>query len=323
MPGGSSAAKEEPVKAGSPPSLLGATGGTLGGTSKDDCIVDPTKGSPVTSPAITTVAEGVCQREKYSLLVCIFTARERQSLEPHAWVEDLLKDFFQSILGINLSVILFSPTECLIFSGNRNQAMSWDESLHYAHQLSGVHPWTGYMIEVVALQRTLKEACHEMQEAREFTHERTKQRIAHLNALAVALTVKAQPTMPQRLPRGHGMTRWANQFFVQQQLREMNFDEPAFAHCPALLGAQSETPENERFDSAREDAEEDEGDAMSMVDAELSASMGEETDATGCPHRTPSADRRRQRNRALRREHNHARWEFRRPKNRQLSFPLF
>ena len=85
--------------------------------------------------------------------------------------------------------------------------MSWDESLHYAHQLLGVHPWTSYMIEVVALQQTLKEAHHEMQVAREFTHERTKQRIAHLNALAAALTARAQPAMPQRSPRGRGMTR--------------------------------------------------------------------------------------------------------------------
>ena len=69
--------------------------------------------------------------------------------------------------------------------------MSWDESLHYAHQLSGVHPWTGYMIEVVALQRTLKEVRHEMQVAREFTHERTKERIAQLNALSVAPTMRA------------------------------------------------------------------------------------------------------------------------------------
>ena len=104
-------------------------------------------------------------------------------------------------------MILLSPTECLIFCGNRNQAMSWDESLHYAHQLSGIHPWTGYMIEVVALQQTLKEAHHEMQVAREFTHERTKQRIAHLNALAVAPTARAQLAMPQRLPRGCSMTR--------------------------------------------------------------------------------------------------------------------
>ena len=131
MPGRSSTAKEEPVKVGSPPSLLGAAGSALGGASKDDRIVDPIEGSPVTLPANTTVAEGVCQREKYSLLVCIFTARDRRSLEPHAWVEDLLKDFFQSILGVNLSVILFSPTECLIFCDNctQGQGMSWNESL--------------------------------------------------------------------------------------------------------------------------------------------------------------------------------------------------
>ena len=117
MPGGSNAAKEEPVKAGSPPSLLGAAGSA----GKDDCIVDPIEGSPVTSPANATVAEGVRRWEKYSLLVRIFTTRDRWSLKPHAWVEDLLKDFFQSILGVNLSVILLSPTECLIFCGNCTQ----------------------------------------------------------------------------------------------------------------------------------------------------------------------------------------------------------
>ena len=67
--------------------------------------------------------------------------------------------------------------------------MSWDKSLYYAHQLMGIHPWTSYMREVVALQRTLKEAHHEIQVAREFTHER----IAHLNAIAAALAIKAQP----------------------------------------------------------------------------------------------------------------------------------
>ena len=78
--------------------------------------------------------------------------------------------------------------------------MSWDESLHYAHQLTGVHPWTGYMIDVVAHQQTLKEAQHEMQVAREFTNKRTKQRITHLNALAMAPVAKARPATPQRLP---------------------------------------------------------------------------------------------------------------------------
>ena len=248
----------------------------------------------------------------YHLLVRIFIAHNRRSLEPHAWVEDLLKDFFQSILGINLSVILLSPTECLIFCGNntQGQGMSWDESLHYAHQLTGIHPWIGYMIEVTAHQRTLKEARNKMQVAREFTHERTKQRIANLNALAMVPAVRAQPAMPQRSPRGRGMTRRADQFFMQQQLREMNFDEPAFVQCPTFFGAQPESPEHEQFDSTQEDVEEEEGGATSALDAEPDASTGKETEASGHSPWVPSAERCHQRNHAMRRECTRARREF-------------
>ena len=71
----------------------------------------------------------------------------------------------------------------------------------------------------------------------------------------------------------------------------MNFDEPAFTHHPALLGARPETPENEQFNSTREDAEEDEGDATRTLDTELDANMGEEMDATGHPACMPLADR--------------------------------
>ena len=60
MSSGSSAAKEEPIKVGPPPSLLGAAGSALGGAGKEDRIIDPVKGSLATSPANTTVAEGVC-----------------------------------------------------------------------------------------------------------------------------------------------------------------------------------------------------------------------------------------------------------------------
>ena len=203
MPGGSSAT-EEPARSGPPPSLLGVTGSTEGGAGQDNQATDPSTGSRSVSPATATIAEGACQWEKYSLLVRIFTARGRWSLESHAWVKDLLKDFFQSILGINLSVILLSPTECLIFCGNRaqGQGMSWDESLQYAQQLMGIHPWTGYMIDVVAYQWTLKEARHEMQVVREFTHERTKKRITHLNALAMVPAGKVRSATPQGSPRG-------------------------------------------------------------------------------------------------------------------------
>ena len=69
----------------------------------------------------------------------------------------------------------------------------------------------------------------------------------------------------------------------------MNLEESAFAQCPALLGSQPESPGCEQFDSAWEDVEED-GEATSTLDAELDASTGEETDASGHAARSPSAD---------------------------------
>ena len=95
------------------------------------------------------------------------------------------------------------------------------------------------------------------------------------------------------------MTRRADRFFVQQQLREMNFDEPAFVQCPTLLGAQLQTPKCEQFDSAREDMEEEEGGATSGLDAELGASTGEETEVSGRSGQVPSADRCHRRNRVM------------------------
>ena len=79
----------------------------------------------------------------------------------------------------------------------------------------------------------------------------------------------------------------------------MNFNKPAFAQRPTLLGAQPESPECERFDSAREDVEEEEGGATSALDAEPDASMGEETEASGCSPRAPSAERHCRRNRTM------------------------
>ena len=67
--------------------------------------------------------------------------------------------------------------------------------------------------------------------------------------------------------------------------------ESAFTQRPTLLGTQPESPEHEQFDSIREDAKED-GEAASALEAKLDASTGEETDASGCPAQSPSAEQR-------------------------------
>ena len=93
---------EEPARSGPPLSFLGATGGTKGGTGQDDQATDPTKGSWSVSPATATIAEGKRRQEKYSLLVRIFTARGRRSLEPHSWVRGPVKRLFPVNTGNQL-----------------------------------------------------------------------------------------------------------------------------------------------------------------------------------------------------------------------------
>ena len=73
----------------------------------------------------------------------------------------------------------------------------------------------------------------------------------------------------------------------------MNLEEFAFAQRPTLLGVQPESPECEQFDSAQEDAKEEDSEATSALDTELNSSTGKETDTSGCPARTSSAERRR------------------------------
>ena len=108
----------------------------------------------------------------------------------------------------------------------------------------------------------------------------------------MAPAAKARSAMPQGSPRGRGMMRRADRYFVQQQLGDMNLEESAFAQCPTLLGTQPESPGREQFDSAWEDVEED-GKAASALDAELNASTGKETDASGRAAWSPSVEQRR------------------------------
>ena len=121
----------------------------------------------------------------------------------------------------------------------------------------------------------------------------------------MAPAAKARSATPEGSSLGRGMMRQADRYFVQQQLGEMNLEESTFAQCPTLLGTQLESPEREQFDSAREDTKED-GEATSALDAEFDACTVEETDDSGHPAQTPSAERCRRRNHAMHRERTHA-----------------
>ena len=312
MPGGSSATPGDTPKMEPPTSLLGATG--RAGSAALDASSKVKGETPLTTHSAVSVAEGARRREQYCVSVRVVTARDQKPLQSYAWNEELLNDFFKATIGLPHSVIITSPTECVIFAPGRSNGlgMSFDDSNRYCHTLSGMHTWVGQAIQVTALQRTVKEGRHDINRAREFTHERTKSRLAQLHSATPAATPspvgspkRSQPPAMES-PRGRGMTWRADRQYVQEAIRNMEnlaLDEPHLRDEPQhrIL-----TPEAGQYDSADQDMEEDD-DLTAELDFD---SEDYDTEATGNLGRSTVAKRRRRRNRAMRREQAHARRGF-------------
>ena len=176
-------------------------------------------------------AEGACRWEQYCILVRIETAWDKKPLQAHAWGEVLLKDFFQATIGILYAIMIISLTECMLFAPGRSKdlGMSYEDSRVHCQQLNGIHPWVGSAMEVTTLQRTVKEGRYDVAIAKQYMHERTKERLAKMRALPTpSPTESRQPwhSLPESA-RGHGMTRLGT---------------PTWESCPA-------TPEAGQYDS--------------------------------------------------------------------------
>ena len=243
--------------------------------------------------------------------VWVVTERDQKPLQAYAWNEGLLNDFFKATIGLPHSVIITSPTECVIFAPGRSNGlgMSFDDSIKYCHILSGVHKWVGQAVQVTALQWTVKEGRHDISRAREFTHKRAKSRLAQLHVGVPTPTTLSPVGLPRHSqppamesPRGRGMTRRADRQYVQETLRNMGnlaLDEPRTRDEPQC---QIFTPEVGQYDSADQDPEEDD------LAAELDFNSEEyDTEATGNFGCSTVAERRRRRNRTMRRERARAR----------------
>ena len=184
--------------------------------------------TPLTTHSAVSVSEGACRREQYCVSVRVVTARDQKPLQAYAWNEGLLNDFFKATIGLQHSVVITSPTECVIFAPGRSNGlgMNFDDSIRYCHTLSSLHMWVGTAIQVTALQRTVKEGRHDIDRAKEFTRERTKQRLAQLHSATLTTLSPAglprRPTHPaMETPRGRGMTRRADHHYVQETIRNM------------------------------------------------------------------------------------------------------
>ena len=87
--------------------------------------------------------------------------------------------------------------------------MSYKDSRTHCQQLNGIHPWVGSAMEVTALQRMVKEGQCYVARAKQYMHDRTKERLTKMHASPTpspAESPQARHTLPEPA-RGYGMTQ--------------------------------------------------------------------------------------------------------------------
>ena len=192
MPGGSSTVPGDTSKTETLAPLLGAAG-QAGNVDQQDGIKDERHSATHSAPL---TAEGVCQQAQYCILVRIETARDKKPLQAHAWGEALLKDFFQAMIGVPYAIVIISLIECMLFDPGQSKdlGMPYEDARAYCQKLNGIHPWVGSAVEVPALLRTVKEGRYDVARAKQYTHERTKERLAKDVCLTCTFSNRITPT---------------------------------------------------------------------------------------------------------------------------------
>ena len=213
----------------------------------------------------------------------------------------------------------------MLFAPGRSKelGMSYEDSRTHCQQLNSIHPWVGSAVEVTALQRTVKEGRYDVARAKQYMHERTKERLSKMRASPTPSPMgspQAQHTLPEPA-RACRMTQPADWYFIQETLHNMNLqDGPSHPGTP-LRESHPTTPEAGQYDSP--DMDDPEEDLTSQADFN---SEEEYTDATGRSGRSLPAERNRRRNRAMHRERAHAKCKFHRgglTRGQKLVFSLF
>ena len=201
--------------------------------------------------------------------------------------------------------------------------MPYEDARAHCQQLSGIHPWVGSAVEVTALLRMVKEGRYDVARAKQYTHERTKERLTKKRSSpAPSPTGSPQPQYSlTKAARGCGMTRWADRYFIQETLCNMNLQDALPHPGTPMWESHTASPEAGQYDSP--DMDDQEEDLTSQADFD---SEDEYTDVTGHSGRSLPAERNHRRNRAMHRERARAKCNFRRggsTRGQKLAFSLF
>ena len=221
--------------------------------------------------------------------------------------------------------MIISLTECMLFAPGRSKdlGMSYEDSRAHCQKLNGIHPWFGSAMEVTTLERMVKEGRYDVARAKQYMHERTKERLAKMHASPTSFpTESPQPrhTLPEHA-RGHGMTWQADRYFIQETLRNMNLQDGPLCPGTPLRESHPATPEAGQYYSP--DVDDPEEDLTSQADFD---SEEEYTDATGHSGQSLPTEHNCKRNYAMHRERACVKHNFHRggsTRGWKLAFSLF
>ena len=196
--------------------------GAIGGTLPLNCDDMSRETSPRRNPP-----EDTRKRDKYALLIDVQltdTDRAGSCMLPHyAWNPTVIKDILSSkIEGIS-DVIIMSPMECMVFTGqcSRGHGFSQAEAMSFAREIHNSRTlWIGHQAKMRCVPRTLRDARADLKSAKEYMRESTYGKVTGQSGEVHDTRKAHQPVSPwEDTGRHRGMVRRSERYFADQYLK--------------------------------------------------------------------------------------------------------
>ena len=219
-----------------------------------------------TVPGQSAPTDGIRHRESYCLLVRVVKDALGLSewdvrVPTHAWDENIAADICESRIGCPLGtykVQLLSDTEFLLRKRpTSGPEMNWQDANAVIRLIHEEFLWCGVLVSLAARHHTKKEAKYDLDATFAYQHTRAQEWIALSKFRKDSKWSVITPKEP--LPRGQGMTCWADKHFAKKVAGGLVQEQPT-------LHTTTRSPD--RYHSAREPSDFDNDTKEELQDVE-------------------------------------------------------
>ena len=190
------------------------------------------------------------KRDRYALLFGIQLTdvdRAGSHMLPHyAWIEMVIKDILGADIQEISDVIVLSPVECMVYSGQRlrGQGFNQAEVTEIARQIHDSHTmWIGLRMQMHCVPRTVRDARLGLKSAKEYIRECTYGKLGTRSPMRRSGDKEAhrQAVLPWDTSRGRGMVRHSDKYLADQYPRRERREGRAHAAWPEESDPQDAT----------------------------------------------------------------------------------